>query len=606
MQYKLGEVRRSQVVQTYGPGSIVDFRAGRGGEAAVSVVATGLETWEDVPHDVLESTRIFEPRLQKLLHVKFFRTAPVAPEKAPWDPKPQAVYLEGRRFPSWQQCPRCHSVAPFQHWKRTPGDAALACPTCTGDTVYALPVPFVMTCRRGHLDEFDWVWWAHKGAACDAPKLELKSRGGTGLASLILRCRTCNQQRDMDGAMAKATFRERRCRGRRPWLDDAEECPEHPVTVQRGASNLYFAKSFSSLDIPPWSDPIMRVLGVNWTVLSEAEESSRGIVFDALDALHRYTARLGLTARQILDAVASRKKLIDTTDPETLHREEHLRLLEPTSERGLGHEFETARHPVPGRIQSFVSHLIEVRKLREVRAITGFTRISPPGSEEGRDAVPLCKISRTPMEWLPAIEIRGEGLYLELDQQRIDSWLESQSQGLVTLTERMRRRYQAWWDGSGREGPAPDQPIEPTYLLVHTLAHALIRQLALDCGYSSASLRERLYVQTEGHRMHGLLIYTGSPDADGTLGGLSRQAHPNRVEQLVLEAVRSLAWCSNDPLCIHGEASSEPLNRAACHSCALVSETSCVTFNQLLDRAVLVGTPENRELGFFASLLERA
>jgi hypothetical protein len=138
---------------------------------------------------------------------------------------------------------------------------------------------------------------------------------------------------------------------------------------------------------------------------------------------------------------------------------------------------------------------------------------------------------------------------------------------------------------------------------VHTLAHALIRQLSLDCGYSSASLRERLYVEDGGHSMAGLLIYTGSSDADGTLGGLSRQAEPSRVAEFFVEAIRNLAWCSNDPLCIHGEASSEPLNRAACHSCALVAETSCETFNQLLDRSVLVGTPENRKLGFFSRLL---
>jgi hypothetical protein len=40
---RIGELRRSSVVTTFGPGSVVDFRADGG---AVSAVTAGLEEWD--------------------------------------------------------------------------------------------------------------------------------------------------------------------------------------------------------------------------------------------------------------------------------------------------------------------------------------------------------------------------------------------------------------------------------------------------------------------------------------------------------------------------------------------------------------------------------
>jgi hypothetical protein len=606
---KLGDIRRSQVVTTYGPGSIIDFRAGKGGDAAISVVASGLETWEAVPPEIIRATQIYEPRLLQLLRVNHFRLAPVAPQDPPWEKeKPPRVFLEGRRFPLWQQCPKCHQIGNYDAWSQSPGDPSLRCPSHAGEQVYCVPVRFVMTCRHGHLDEFPWHLWVHGQRECRNSRLKLESRGGTGLASLVVLCEACKSERSMDGALSKKAFLAEPCRGRRPWLDDFEDCDATPIAVQRGASNLYFAKQFSSLDIPPWSDPIMRTLGPDWAVLAKAADENRSILLKSMDDVHKYTTRLGMTLAQILDAIRTRVQVLDECEPETLRREEHMRLLEPVTIKGTGHEFETRHHALPERLRPFLSGLVEVKKLREVRAITGFTRVTPPGAtdnqdEDGEGRTNLAPLSRERLDWLPAVEIRGEGIFLELNKARIAEWRANNHEQLAQIEAKLLQRHVHAWQDSGREGNPPVRPIYATMLLVHTLAHALIRQLSLDCGYSSASLRERLYVEDGGHSMAGLLIYTGSSDADGTLGGLSRQAEPSRVAEFFVEAIRNLAWCSNDPLCIHGEASSEPLNRAACHSCALVAETSCETFNQLLDRSVLVGTPENRKLGFFSRLL---
>lgn len=605
---QLGDIRRSQVVTTYGPGSIIDFRAGRGGDAAISVVASGLESWERVPEDIKRATTIYEPRLQKVLDVRHFRLAPVAPQKPMWakgNERPR-VYLEGRRFPQWQQCPKCNTIGNYKRWSENPGDPSLKCPKHGSEDVYVVPVRFVTTCRNGHLDEFPWSWWVHMGQECSNPDLVLRSEGGTGLASLVLSCKTCKKSRNMDGALSRTALEGLRCKGRRPWLDDAEECDQHPIAVQRGASNLYFARSYSSLDIPPWSDPVMRMLGPDWEVLTKTEDATRGVVLEALNNAHQYTTRLGMSVEEILDAIQTRTEMLEDLQTDALLREEHLRLLEatPDEERGTGHEFETEVHPLPERLSQHTSRLVEVRKLREVRAITGFTRVSPPGPDSDGDRTELCKIARDEKDWLPAVEIRGEGIFVELNQSKLQEWRSKNRKELDAITSRLLARHAEAWESSGREGEPPEQPIHVTYLLVHTMAHALIRQLSLDCGYSSASLRERLYVDEDGQSMAGALIYTGSSDADGTLGGLSRQASPDRFSELFVDAIRNLAWCSNDPLCIHGEASSEPLNRAACHSCALVAETSCEAFNQLLDRSVLVGTPQNRKLGFFYDLLQ--
>jgi hypothetical protein len=344
------------------------------------------------------------------------------------------------------------------------------------------------------------------------------------------------------------------------------------------------------------------MLGANWEVLATAPEDERAVTLRSLDRTHKYSTRLGMSQQEILVTIAERLELLKTMTADNLRGEEYQRLAEPMKDSSSEDEFRTRAHAVPARLASSVRGLIEVQRLREVRALRGFTRLAPP-TEEPKDQARIAKLSRERLDWLPAVEVRGEGIFLELDPKTVSGWQTQHRSLIEPLLASIQKRYEQSWLELGREGELPKQPITASFLLIHTLAHALIRQLSLDCGYSSASLRERLYVQDEEPRMTGLLIYTGSSDADGTLGGLSRQAQPARFEQFFIDAVRNLAWCSNDPLCIHGEASSEPLNRAACHSCALVAETSCERFNQLLDRAVLVGTPQHRELGFFAPLL---
>jgi hypothetical protein len=207
-----------------------------------------------------------------------------------------------------------------------------------------------------------------------------------------------------------------------------------------------------------------------------------------------------------------------------------------------------------------------------------------------------------PLQWLPAIEVRGEGFFLVIDEARLKHW-EIYGPVMQRAEEIDSAWKREWRSRHGADSAAPNT-ITSRYLLVHTFAHALMRQLTLECGYSRASLRERIYVAHGNNPMSGLLIFTATPDADGTLGGLQRQGDASRIVRTIHAAVQSMESCSSDPLCIEGMlAKPESFLQAACHACVLAPETSCEEFNRFLDRAMIVGLPGDRKIGFFNGFL---
>lgn len=144
------------------------------------------------------------------------------------------------------------------------------------------------------------------------------------------------------------------------------------------------------------------------------------------------------------------------------------------------------------------------------------------------------------------------------------------------------------------------------YILLHTLAHLIIRELTTQCGYTSASLKEKIYSsEGEEKEMCGILIYTASSDSDGSLGGLARQGVTEKLRDILLTMLEEASWCSNDPICIDSTSQGyASLNYAACHACGLLPETSCECGNVLLDRGAIIGTAEDTSLGYFAEFME--
>jgi hypothetical protein len=601
MANDLGELRRSAVVSTFGPGSIVDFRAG---PATISAVAAGLEEWDRSfpPAGLMNQQSIQEPRLQKKLGVQGFRLAPVAEKFRKGD---DVRNLVAARFPDWLHCPVCNRIAPSRKWSQEPGKAYRYCAKCTQESpgqakIFVIPVRFVMACEKGHLDDFPWDWWLQHQPNCETKGGFLKLVAERpGHAGLILSCPQCNARRPMDGIFSKNTWESFSCSGRRPWLaSENEKCEEHPRALQRGASNLYFPITESALTIPPWSDRLQETIGIYWDAIvgCAPEQRAAFITMLANGALSSALTELKLTPVEVAQQIERRLQQYDGLTPD-LRSEEYLLLTSrQDSDRARDSEFEIRNVSIPDALRSWFSHIVKVVRLREVRALRGFTRVVPPGDPEGPNVAPL-SVAKLP--WLPAIEVRGEGIFLAIDEERLSRW--EKQDAVVARAQEIDTAWKQEWRNRHGADANPPAPISPRYLLIHTFAHALMRQLTLECGYSSASLRERIYAAEDDPPMSGLLIFTATPDADGTLGGLQRQGDASRIVRTIQAAIQSMEWCSSDPLCIEGMLS-KPDNflQAACHACVLAPETSCEEFNRFLDRAMIVGLPRDRKIGFFS------
>ena len=616
MPRELGEIRQSQAVMTYAPGAIVDMREQGGGP--VSVVMAGLDDWDlhasdtgSGKHQGLNHPQVIsEPRLQKILGVDGFRLPPIVSKReGRYETKSRLV---GYQFPTWLQCQKCNDLKADKAWHpaRT-GSGTRICQRASCNKTEVIPTRFVMACEDGHLQDFPWDHWVGHAQGCkNRGSLRFEFRGA-GMAGLVVACPKCKKSRNMLGCFSSATFEQLgiRCDGHRPWLNErGNGCDCTPRGIYRGASNVHFPILRSTIDIPPFSDSIQkRITALDWARLRTKEDrASRAKYIEAVD-IH---TNLGLPFEEVVELVNDRIEQIDSVDSDSILPDEWKAFRQGSS--ASDEEFETRAMPVPASLEPFISRLLSVTKLREVRAFCGFTRISPPpsnwtpgqaASERDQASVKVADISLERKNWLPGIEVKGEGVYIELNHDPLEAW-EVRDYWKQRAAKIDEVYCKDWIKRHGDSQPV-DREITPRLLLVHAFAHALIRALSVESGYSGASLRERLYARTQGPDMAGLLIYTATTDKDGTLGGLSRQATASRFERLVTDAIRGLEWCSSDPLCSDDRMSmSEELNLAACHSCMLISETSCVEFNLLLDRVVLVGTPNDRGHGFFSGLLD--
>ena len=595
---KVGELRRAQLVSTHGPGAVVDYLSAN--NAPVSGVTLGLDDW-----DRQECRRIVDPVLERLLGVSELYEPPVSLDNEHgW----RIHALPAARFPTWQECPECHGLRHQKGWESETGGAGLFCQACsrrTGRTVYVVPARLMMICQRGHLDDFPWLEWVedrHADGCRRSGKLKLRSRGA-GLRNLYVNCADCGKGNSLRNAFTMAPHFLGGCRGKRPWLGEeaSQQCDASSKEVAaalRGSSNLYFPHVASALTIPPWSDSFRAVVEEHdlWSRIQIAREDfeedgdERGLE----RALNKVAIRLAeVTEVPISETCVRLRAMLDLLDrlPDAktpgadiaLRREEWQQFRDasvPPSET-----FEVREEAVPDALSPWFSAIVRVPRLREVRALKGFTRRYPP---DGTDDQTIASLSRK-ANWRPAIATTGEGLFLALDEGRVAVW-EAES----AVEARARQLHDEWvadWRKRfDRPDDTPSQSITARGLLVHALSHALMLELSITSGYSSASLLERLYANADGDPMAGVLLYTATSDNEGTLGGLEREGLSHRIAATVLRALGRLEWCSSDPLCMSGvSTTSDPLNGAACHSCLFVPETACELFNRSLDRAVLIG-----------------
>lgn len=607
----IGKVRRSQLISTYGIGAIIDLEKG-------SFMPMGLEDWESVTR--LPALTIGEARLQAQLGVSHFRLPPAAEDISGFpgrvDPLRAAPAV---RFPEWHECPKCHRLGTHEEpFQLAVDNARLEC-HAHGTPVDVTPVRFVVACRRGHIEEFPWVWWAHRRRSegvCVRPSLKLESRGrSAALADLFVHCSTCNSEGSLGDAFQSDSMRGRSCYGARPWLYDRElGCDAPPKVIQRGASNAHFAIIASALSIPPVSEAMFQIVDQQWMMLSAVPE-------EAIDPMLSRLASMYGVSKDALWAVYREKLkieglLVDVSESSS-RSEEYAALSIDRDDPvvgGIQPQFCNSVDEPKGVIGGWFDLIGAVSRLREVRALAGFSRIEPYPVSAGRiraaiEAGFISPLSKAPKSWLPAAEIRGEGIFLRFRAEAIDDWLTA-NPAVRSRVAKLEARSAAI---ARERGYDREYELTPRLLLVHSFAHALIRTISVDCGYSSSSLRERLFVSEARDAqpaMNGVLIYTGSPDSEGSLGGLVRLASPDQIERIVMRSLRAVRWCGSDPVCLETEPeeSGDKVSGAACHCCLLVPETSCEKFNRELDRSMLVGSAVGMDgdswNGFFGSSLD--
>ncbi|MEV5515063.1 DUF1998 domain-containing protein [Streptomyces flaveolus] len=594
-----GTVRRAQAISTYGVGSLiaVDHE---------SFVVSGLDE-ADRSWRRDESPVVHERRLARLLDVDHFRLPPASDDTS-------KDGLRVRRFPLMHSCPECNDLQPHRDFSPPAGRSI--CGTCEVDLV---PSRFVVACEAGHLDEFPYWQWVHRSPDRDSTrfgkcggKLRMRTTGRTSsLRSIVISC-TCGQvpEVSMEGSFRRNALKDLRltCRGARPWLGtsatDPAGCGLPLRTLQRGSSSVWQPVLKSALSIPPWSSGRADPLAGHWAALRQYDDREHIRIY--LQGAFQGECPVPLDeVMALLDAEREEDPQDDKT-PGLDHRYRALRNKEYERLRSGNDESEQSRDeqfvcetPLgdPSVLQPLgITGPMLVKKLREVRALKAFTRLVDAESTTDAKEMPL---SAKPLRWLPAMEVQGEGVFLRLDEGRLEAW--EKAPAVAARVERMRIAHQRVLEQRADDpSQAVASPATPRMVLLHTLAHVLINEWSLEAGYPSASLRERLYAADD---MAGVLVYTATSDSAGSLGGLVAQGEPKPLDRAVRSAIRRAEWCSSDPLCMEAEAAgSTGTNLAACHACVMLPETSCEHNNILLDRALLVGTPEEPSLGFFAPL----
>lgn len=617
-------VRRAQAIHPYGPGAILDW-----GQECFVVLDTSARTtgWRRAP-------RIELPRLQQRLRAKDgFRLPPARSGGL----QPDTGHLTVQRFPSWLFCPRCRLLWRWGRQKEIQAEFGVPrCGNapCAKKHVALVPMRFVAACAYGHLADVDWFRWAHSSSksprgSCDRriAELELVSRSNRGatLEAQRVRCRTCgspgrsHRELLVRGALGRVG---QRCHGRQPWQprDEEKGCDQSLWVLQRSATAIHFSETVSALDIrnvAGSTSPRERIL--EKVVRDQLEYWSPGELLTkasrmgqrATELLHNeYPEAPAFSAieveeflRRLEEEDGSEDELNeDSTEPRRsqLLREEWPILTSESECRDsrvpiVVREEPLGRSSYSADLRSFIDGVFLVDRLREVRVFEGFRRVDASGK------LVYPNLGETPPTWLPAMEVFGEGLFLRISQKGLDEWEESER---ARIAARLRDLDASLAEQDAFKLRFADRRrVLARFVLVHTFSHLLVRQLCYECGYSSASLRERLYVFPD---RAGLLIYTADGDSEGSLGGLVRQGRSDRLVSTVVAALERGSWCSNDPICrelpVHGPGKT---NRAACHACCLASETSCTELNALLDRTLVVGEPgPSSPAGFFKRLLD--
>lgn len=630
---KRNTLRRSQLISPFGVGSLLTQEDG------ISVVICGLDFWLPIEQTDRASLEIQDDRLKERLKVAMLYKPASLPERVESSEFRSAAKpgysIPVLRFPTFYSCKSCNKLSHRSQNYRGKVECAHTSSSGKSFNQEMFQVPYVIMCEDGHLDDFPWRQWVHRTLepTCNG-ELFLKAATTGNLQNSIVVC-SCNKKRSVANAMSKTASRsnltlqldddsrEFVCSGSRPWLGESStegvKCGKEVWAAFRGAGNVYFPNVESSILIPDTnkkiddlcqqliqliyihprskfetdpSEAIQSVRHITSTVCAEAgqvdwlkNEYSDDEIFKAL-------SKVTDSKKKVRKAIEDDEQDASHTRTQFLYKEfEKLQM--PSQDDRLAVQVD--ERPYGIEVSRLVKKVHLVTSLTETRAFWGFSRVEPKKDSSYFAARTLLRRYKTspkaPNDWLPAIQVKGEGIFFTFDDELLEKW--SNKDSVKLRFNAIQKRQNNFFASPSIESPK--------YILLHTLAHLLIKELTFFCGYGQASLQERLYISNApDSKMSGILIYTASGDSEGTLGGLVRMGKPGYLEEIFTSAIEKATWCSNDPVCSESSLTGfgDEISPASCFACTLLPETSCEGFNKNLDRGFLVGLPYDTSIAF--------
>ncbi len=625
---RVGSMRPSQLMWSYGIGAMIDL-------PRLSVMVEGLDRWKTEHARVIVEERLLAavrralgPQVERLHE-------PPLPDEEPFGLPPNdpqyRIGVPVGVFPTWLRCPRCKLISDVdsgvfsrEGTSARPDDVRYVHKGCSkkgkGAAPACVPARFVSACRAGHLDDFPWREFVHRGMTSCQGTLRFYEVGSSlETANLYVACDEgtgfpagkdgddlhpgasgggCGvPPRSMVDAFGeKARFALPRCRGRHPHLRSHDGgCGRELKTIILGSSSSWFPQAISAISIPTGATELEQIVESMWDTLGRVDDVGELAMLRKFDQLKGAT-RFG--DDEIFAVIEARKSgATGPADTEDMKGPEWEVLTDPASAPS-GPDFMVTMGEVPEGWGDFLEPTVLVEKIREVNALIGFTRLEAP--EEllrGDEDLTYAPLSIDDPRWVPANEVRGEGILVRFKLEAIRAWEESAP--TQRHLERLRRANDEWRIAR-RLDPGEGYPGH-RHVVIHTFAHLLMRELALECGYSASSIRERIYASgPDDGDMAGVLLYTAAPDSEGTLGGLVRLGEPKMLGRLVTQALQHAELCAADPLCSeHDPVPDRSLHAAACHACSFSPETGCEHGNRFLDRAAVVPTITHADASYF-------
>lgn len=588
-------LRMGQLFGPYSVGAIYPC------DANTTVMIAGLDAYEDqVEKGQLKE--ICDSRLRQYVGVNKLYEPPTGDNG----------FVPTLRFPNWLYCPRCGEM---KYISPTNSSTSLRCESCSKKyhhDVRLVPERFVVVCPHGHIDSFPVMKWVHGGTDHDEkdPKHTVYRRtkgGSTTMGDIEYRC-TCGVHRSLNGASSLGGLDkiDYQCTGRQPWLDQKsnQPCPADNKKLRvviMGATNVCYPDVVSSVLIPDALDEKVKAT-VDHQFDDMLEMDHRGMLDKIINMLAKEN---GINPDSMRLAYHQKKNAGngEQSEVEYLH-DEYLTLRDPKiTKKGefVGKSLDVSNYSLP-LIRRLISKVSLVETITVTRALVGFTRLNPEYNDSKTMTERRRALSRKKLDWTLASQTIGEGIFIDFDVTCLKEWATRPE-----VIKRMRTMQRNLDEARADRNLAP-QRLNPNYVVIHTLSHLLLLGISEVCGYTAASLRERIYCQNflgdEGiedfEDMHGLLIYTASSSGDGSLGGLVRSGEPGRFEEIILKALQKATWCSDDPVCIESTGQGlDSCNLAACYNCALLPETACENGNKFLDRGLVIGTLDEPRTGFF-------